>query len=89
MTPEDETELHRLAAMLEQIDKTLPGDSPLREALQKAGYSLSYSFMDGRRRDIEGMYSVQDAELSPHQRGHLESLGINPDQNSCRTDETD
>ena len=41
MTPEDETELHRLAAMLEQIDKTLPDDSPLREALQKAGYSLS------------------------------------------------
>ena len=83
MTPEDETELHRLAAMLEQIDKTLPGDSPLREALQKAGYSLSYSFLDGRRRDIERVYSSQDVELSPHQRQHLESLGINPDQDSC------
>ena len=56
MTPEDEAELHRLAAMLEQINETLPDDSPLREALQKAGYSLSYSFTDGRRRDIEGMY---------------------------------
>ena len=63
MTPEDETELHRLAAMLEQIDKTLPDDSPLREALQKAGYSLSYSFLDGRRRDIERVYSSQDVEL--------------------------
>ena len=89
MTPENETELHRLADMLEQIDKTLPDDSQLHEALQKAGYSLSYSFIDGRRRDIEEMYSSQDAELSPYQREHLESLGINPDQDSCPTDETD
>ena len=89
MNPEDETELHRLAAMLEQIDKTLPDDSPLREALQKAGYSLSYSFTDGRRRDIEVMHSVHDAELSPHQREQFESLGINPDQDRCPTDETD
>jgi hypothetical protein len=62
MTPEDKAELYRLAAMLEQIDTNMPDDSPLHEALQKAGYSLSYSFIDGRRRDIEKMYSSQDAD---------------------------
>ncbi len=41
MTTSDEKELHRLAAMLETIDRSLERSSRLREALQKAGVALS------------------------------------------------
>ena len=80
MTPDDEAELHRLAGMLEQIDQTLPDDSKLREALYKAGLSLSFSFIDGRGKDVHESYVNRDAELSDYQRKHLRSLGIDPDQ---------
>jgi len=80
MSPEDETELYRLADMLEQIDHTLPNDSKLREALYKAGLSLSFSFLDGRGPDIEEGYLNRNAGLSSEQREHLKSLGIDPDE---------
>lgn len=47
MTPEDESELHRLTGMLSDIDATLPDSFPLREALRKAGLAISYAFIDG------------------------------------------
>jgi hypothetical protein len=79
MTPEDESELHRLTNMLSEIDASLPEFSPLREALQKAGYAISYSFMDGRRSHIENIYDNVEAELTDEEREHLRSMGIDPD----------
>lgn len=79
MTPEDESELHRLTNMLSEIEATLPECSPLREALQKAGYAISYSFMDGRRSQMENIYDNVEAELTDEEREHLRSMGIDPD----------
>ncbi|MDC0936310.1 hypothetical protein OAS39_08470 [Pirellulales bacterium] len=78
MSPEDEQELHRLAGMLEQIDQNLPSDSQLREALYKAGLSLSLLFLDGSGPDIEEQYLNRVAELSCKEREHLRSLGLDP-----------
>ena len=57
MTPEDENELHRLAQMLEALDRQLPSSSPTREALMKAGIALSFAFIHGSRAKIEGDYN--------------------------------
>lgn len=56
MTPEDDKELHRLAAMLEDIDHQLRPDSPLKEGLVKAGLALSHTFIHGSRSKIEADY---------------------------------
>jgi hypothetical protein len=53
MSPADEQELGRLSALLESIDGTLPGGSPLREALVKAGIALGIAYIDGRRGRVE------------------------------------
>ena len=80
MSPEDESELHRLTAMLADIDAALPDSSPLREALEKSGLALSYAFFDGRRFDIETLYALRDdADLSESQTADLKSMGIDPD----------
>jgi hypothetical protein len=56
MTPEDDKELHRLADMLQVIDRQLCPDTPLREALVKAGIALSHGFIHGARPKIEEDY---------------------------------
>lgn len=58
MSPTDEQELHRLAQMLEVVDKQLPISSPLREALMKAGIALSFAFIHGSRGKIEADYNL-------------------------------
>lgn len=63
MTPADEEELQRLSEMLATIDGTLPGDSPLHEALKKAGLALAFSFLNGQRSNIEQLYSQLDLPL--------------------------
>jgi hypothetical protein len=84
MSPEDESELHRLTEMLAKIDATLPDSSPLREALEKSGLALSYAFIDGRRFDIESVYDLDEVELSDAQRADLDSMGIDLDSDSDR-----
>ncbi len=79
MSPTDEQELHRLSALLAEVDKSLPRDSPLREGLVKAGLALSIAFIDGRRGWIENTYAHLDDDLTEEQRAHLIRLGIDPD----------
>jgi len=79
MSPEDESELHRLTGMLSGIDATLPEASPLREALQKAGLAITFAFVDGRRSEIEKAYESLDAQLTNEQHKHLRSMGVDPD----------
>ena len=79
MTPADEQELHRVSAMLEAINESLPESSPLREGLVKAGLALSVAFIDGRRAWIEETYSRLDDPLSEEQRAQLIKLGIDPE----------
>ncbi len=56
MTPDDDKELHRLADMLQVIDRTLSAASPLREGLVKAGIALGQCFIHGSRSKIEEEY---------------------------------
>jgi len=56
MTPDDDKELHRLADMLQVIDRKLGPASPLREGLVKAGVALSLCFIQGSRSKIEEEY---------------------------------
>jgi hypothetical protein len=56
MTPDDDRELHRLADMLQTIDRKLDASSPLREGLVKAGIALSQCFIHGSRPKIEEEY---------------------------------
>jgi hypothetical protein len=79
MSPIDEQELHRVSALLEAIERSLPARSPLREGLVKAGLALSIAFIDGRRGWIENTYAHLDDSLSAEQRAHLTRLGIDPD----------
>jgi len=53
-----EKELHRLADLLQAIDRSLPADSPLRERLVKAGLALSHGFIHGMRAEIEENYRI-------------------------------
>ena len=57
MSPDDETELHRLADMLRAIDDELDADSPFHEALKRAGLALSYGFIAGQRAKIEDTFA--------------------------------
>ena len=56
MIPQDDKELHRLADMLQVIDRQLGPDTPLREGLVKAGIALSHAFIHGSRSKIEEDY---------------------------------
>jgi hypothetical protein len=56
MSPEDDKELHRLADVLETIDHQIGPESPLREALVKAGLALSHTFIHDSRSKIEEDY---------------------------------
>ena len=79
MIATDERELHRLAAMLETIERTLEPASPLREALQKAGLALNLSFVSGLRADIERQFEMLGTPVTDADRAHLRSLGIDPE----------
>jgi hypothetical protein len=79
MSPADEEELHRVSALLEAIDQSLPDASPLREGLAKAGLALSIAFIDGRREWIENAYAHLDNPPTDEQRAHLRRLGIDPE----------
>ena len=79
MSPGDEQELHRVSALLVEVDKLLPEGSLLREGLVKAGLALNIAFIDGRRRWIEDTYAHLDDDLTDEQRAHLIRLRIDPD----------
>ena len=81
MSPADEQELHRVSALLAEIDRSLPDRSPVREALLKAGIALSIAFIDGRRSWIENRYVHLGDDLTDEQRAHLIALGIDPNDN--------
>lgn len=78
MTDDDENELHRLCAMLREVHNSLDADSGLREAVTKAGFGLSLAFIHGHRSKIENLALGVGRPLSDAQRGHLQSLGIDP-----------
>jgi hypothetical protein len=80
MTPADDEELRRLGDLLQAIDDGLEPDSPLREALLKAGFALGLSFLRGMRADIERCYATRDQSLTDAQREHLRGLGLDPDE---------
>ena len=79
MTPSDEKELHRLAAILETIDRNLELSSPQREALKKASIALSLSFIRGSRSEIDRQFEQLDAPLTDSERARLRSMGIDPE----------
>ena len=79
MTISDEKELHRLAAMLETIDRSLEHSSPQREALKKAGVALSLGFIRGLRSDIERQFEQLGTPLTDSERTRLHSMGIDPE----------
>ena len=79
MTASDENELHRLAAMLEEIDRSLGQSSPVREALQKAGIALSLGFIRGLRSDIDRQFEQLGTPLTDAERARLRSMGIDPE----------
>jgi hypothetical protein len=79
MTPSDEKELHRLSAMLEQIDRGLESNSPLREALKKAGIALGLGLIRGLRPDIERQFGRLGTPLTNPEKARLRSIGIDPE----------
>ena len=79
MTTSDEKELHRLAAILETIDRSLEGSSPQREALKKAGIALSLGFIRGFRPDIERQFDQLGTPLTDSERARLRSISISPE----------
>ena len=79
MTSSDERELHRLTGMLEAIDRGLEIDSPLHEALQKAGITLTLGFLKDLRPEIDKQFSELGAEPTDSQRAHLRRICINPE----------
>ena len=79
MTTSDEKELHRLAALLETIDRSLEHSSPQREALKKAALALSLGFLRGLRSDIETQFEQLGTPLTDLQHTRLRSMGIDPE----------
>ena len=76
MSPKDETELHRLADLLRDIEAKLERGSPLREGLVKAGLALHTVFIEGKRADLERTFSRLGTPLTEAEIAHLKSLGI-------------
>jgi len=76
MTDDDENELQRLCAMLREVHNGLDTESPLREAVTKAGLGLSFAFIHGHRAKIEDLTLDSGSPLNEAQRNHLRSLGI-------------
>jgi hypothetical protein len=65
--------------MLETIDGTLESNSPVREALKKAGLALSLCYMHGLRPDIDRHFQQLGTALSESERERLRSVGIDPE----------
>ena len=79
MTAEDEQEMHRLCAMVGEVDAQLPNASLLREGLKKAAFAFQIAFIHNQRSWIEKMYGAGDhskTELSQDQKAYLRSIGI-------------
>jgi len=64
MSPTDELELHRISALLAEVNGSLPENSPLREGLVKAGLALGLAFINGQRGWIDNEYAQLDADIS-------------------------
>ena len=79
MTEDDENELHRLCDMLKEVRHELDKESPLREAVTKAGLGLSLAFMHGHRLKLEALAAGIGRTLDDAQREQLRTLGIDPD----------
>jgi hypothetical protein len=79
MTDDDQNELQRLCAMLREVHNGLDTESPLREAVTKAGLGLSLAFIHGHRAKIEDLALGGGSPLNEAQRNHLRSLGIAPE----------
>ncbi len=75
MKETDESELYRLCAELEQIDRKMPITETQREALKKSALALSIVFMQGNRKKLEDDYN----SLIESQKQYMISLGIDPD----------
>jgi hypothetical protein len=73
-------ELHRLATMLETIDRSLERGPPHREALKKAGIALSLGFIRALRSDIERQFEQFGTPLTDSTRTRLRSTGIDPER---------
>jgi hypothetical protein len=78
VTPTEEEELAHLSEQIRLIDSQLGSNPSGREALQKAGIALMLAFLQGRRHEVDELYSGIDAELTEAQRAHLRHLGIDP-----------
>ncbi len=79
MTEDDETELHRLCDMLREVHHGLDKESPLREAVTKAGLGLSLAFMHWHRLKLEALAAGIGRPLDEAQREQFRTLGIDPD----------
>ena len=77
MNEEDEAELHRLCAELEQIDRQHLSLSQ-REALKKSTLPLSAAFAHDLRHDIERQYARLGRPVTEEERQRMKSLGIDP-----------
>lgn len=78
MKKEDESELHRLCALLKEIND-LPSVTPVqKEALEKAALSLHLCFIAGQRERVELLYA--NAPLTEQEKEKLRSYGIDPDK---------
>jgi hypothetical protein len=80
MNEDDEHELHRLCTLLREVYQDLKVTSPLREAVMKAGFSLTLAFIQGQRSKIEELAQGVSRPLSDSQCDHLQALGIKFDK---------
>lgn len=71
--------LSLLAGVLSAVGNSLGIDSPLHEALRKAGVALTLGFLRGMRVEIETQFSELGAELSDMPRVQLRRMGLHPD----------
>ena len=77
MNDSDDQELLRLCSALERLDLLTRPDSAEREALRKAGFALSLSFIHGDRQKLERYY--ENPPLNDEELDRLRSYGIDPD----------
>jgi hypothetical protein len=76
MSENDEQELQRLCEMLRVVHEGLVEESPLREAVRKAGFGLSLAFIGGQRGRIEELAARVGKPLGEEQREELRRMGI-------------
>ncbi len=76
MKKDDESELYRLTDLLSEINNKTELSTNQIEALKKAAFSLSVSFIHGYRKEIEELYQNRNEGLTAEQKQHLKALGL-------------